>query len=141
VIVDSVLIDAGPLVALLHASDSRHDECRRQAAELHGPTYTTWAVVAEAAWILRRLPNSLERLLAAIDDNDIQVVHVAQGALVWLKDKARQYYDLSPQIADLTLLYSAEQLQIAHIFTLDRRDFAVYRDSAGKPFRLLPDLT
>jgi uncharacterized protein len=138
VIVGPVLVDAGPIVALLHASDDRHDACRRQAAELVGPLFTSWSVVTEAAWLLRRLPNSLERLFSAIDDFEIELAHVPQEALPWLKAVASQYGDLQPQVADLTLLYLAEQLQIDQVFTLDRRDFAVYRTAKGRPFQLLP---
>jgi uncharacterized protein len=139
VIVGPVLVDAGPLVALLHASDDRHDACRRQAAELVGPLFTSWSVVTEAAWLLRRLPNSLEQLFSALDDFEIELAHVPQEALPWLKAVATQYDDLRPQAADLTLLYLAEQLQIDHVFTLDRRDFAVYRTAKGQPFQLLPE--
>jgi len=140
VIVEPVLVDAGPLVALLHSSDAQHDACRRQAAELRGPAFTSWSVVTEAAWLLRSLPNCLERLFSSLDEHEIELAHVPQDALHWLSQKVRQYYDLRPQVADLTLLYLADQLTIEHVFTLDRRDFTVYRSVSGRPFQLLPAL-
>ena len=39
----------------------------------------------------------------------------------------------------MTLLYLAEREQTDLIFTLDRRDFVVYRNSKGLGFRLLPE--
>ena len=51
---------------------------------------------------------------------------------------ATSYADLRPDLADLTLVYVAHRDQVATVFTLDRRDFSVYRDVAGKPFRLVP---
>jgi len=140
VITEPVLIDAGPLVALLHVDDVWHEICRKQADELHGPVYTTWAVITEAAWLLRGLPDSLDRLLAALDEFEIELLHVPQDALRWLRRQARQYHDLRPQAADLTLLHLAEQTGAKLVFTLDRRDFAVYRDSQGQSLRLLPDV-
>jgi uncharacterized protein len=97
-------------------------------------------VIVEAAWLLRALPGSLERIFSALDDLEIELRHVPQAALAWLEERARRYRDLRPQIADLTLLYLADHLHVEHIFTLDRRDFAVYRDAAGKPFHLLPEV-
>jgi predicted nucleic acid-binding protein len=139
VIAETVLIDAGPLVALLHDADSRHAECKAQATEIMGRVATSWAVVAEAAWLLRRLPDSLERLFEAIVDRDVDIVHIPVDALGALRDQARQYRDLRPQAADLTLLYLADQLQTDFVFTLDRRDFSVYRTRSGRPLRLLPE--
>jgi uncharacterized protein len=140
VIATPVLVDAGPIIALLHASDEHHAVCRRQAEELVGPLLTTWSVVTEAAWLLRRLPNSLERLLDALEDFEIELAHLPQSALSWLKKTAEQYADLRPQVADLSLLYLAERLKVDQVFTLDRRDFTVYRTAEGKPFQLLPSI-
>jgi uncharacterized protein len=140
VITTPVLVDAGPIVALLHASDEHHDLCRKQAEELVGPLFTTWSVVTEAAWLLRGLPNSLERLLDALEDFEIELAHLPQSALPWLKSRAEQYADLRPQVADLSLLYLGEHMSVDQVFTLDRRDFTVYRTAQGKPFQLLPSI-
>jgi uncharacterized protein len=138
VITEPVLLDAGPLVALLHRHDAQYDRCREQAAEIGGQVFTSWPVVTEAAWLLRKLPDSVERLLQAIDERDIECLHLGPSANAWIAAAARQYRDLSPQLADLSLLYLAEQRRVQYVFTLDRRDFTVYRQSNGKPFQLLP---
>jgi uncharacterized protein len=139
VITEPVLLDAGPLVALLHRDDAQHMRCRDQAAEIVGPVFTCWSVVTEAAWLLRKLPDGLQRLLQTIVDRDIACVDLDREALAWMVSTADQYRDLSPQLADLSLLYLAKQRGIDTVFTLDRRDFTVYRQSNGEPFRLLPE--
>jgi predicted nucleic acid-binding protein len=126
-------------VALLHDRDSRHELCREQADCIKGPVITTWAVITEAAWLLQDLPNGLNSLLHALDDQDIQCLHLEPSAVAWLANCAQQYKNLNPQLADLSLLYLAERLGIQHVFTLDRRDFSVYRTVAGTPFHLLPE--
>jgi predicted nucleic acid-binding protein len=138
VITEPVLLDTGPLVALLHREDASHNRCRKQADEIVGQVFTTWPVVTEAAWLLRKLPDGLERLLQVLIDRDIDCRHLEPDAMNWMSAAARHYHDLSPQLADLSLLYLAERIGIHYIFTLDRRDFTVYRQSNGKPFDLLP---
>lgn len=135
---EPVLLDTGPLVALLHKQDDNHKLCVAQASEISGQVHTTWPVVTEAAWLLRRISGGLEKLLNAISDRDIVCHHVEPVAIPWLVEAAKQYRDLAPQIADLTLVYLADQLGIQHIFTLDRRDFAVYRRADDQSFVLLP---
>ncbi|MEX2316937.1 MAG: hypothetical protein WD669_07285 [Pirellulales bacterium] len=125
VIVEPVLIDAGPLVALLNENDSAHDLCRDQADHIAGRVFTNWAVVTESAWLLRRESGGLQKLLRATDDEGISCLHVQPAAMPWLAAVADQYRNLEPQLADLTLLFLADRLRIRHIFTLDRRDFSV----------------
>jgi uncharacterized protein len=138
-VTESVLLDTGPLVALLRESDGHHELCREQAGRISGQVMTSWAVVTEAAWLLRHEPTGLPRLLRALDDKDIQCLHLETSAVTWLAERAIRYQDMRPQLADLSLLYLADQIGIDHIFTLDRRDFLVYRQITGAPFILLPE--
>jgi hypothetical protein len=50
-----------------------------------------------------------------------------------------KYASLRPQFADATLVYLAHRENIDTIFTLDRRDFSVYRTALKKQFHLIPD--
>jgi hypothetical protein len=50
-----------------------------------------------------------------------------------------KYHDLPMDLADAALVHVAERQKIRHIFTLDRRDFTVYKTSLG-PFIILPTL-
>jgi predicted nucleic acid-binding protein len=45
---------------------------------------------------------------------------------------------MRPQLADVSLVYLAGRERIETIFTLDRRDFSIYRTSRGRSFRILP---
>ena len=58
----------------------------------------------------------------------------AEGVAALLK----KYEDLRPQLADACLVYLANRDGIDTIFTLDRRDFLVYRSTRRKAFRILP---
>jgi predicted nucleic acid-binding protein len=89
--------------------------------------------------LLRKQSDGLERLLQTIEVSEFDCMHLDPVAITWIAATARQYQSLSPQLADLSLLYLAKQRGVQHVFTLDRRDFSVYRNTNGKPFRLLPD--
>jgi hypothetical protein len=61
------------------------------------------------------------------------------GAIPWIRVFLEQYRDLAAQLADASLCYLAEREGINTIFTLDRRDFSVYRTRQNQPFSLLPE--
>ena len=50
----------------------------------------------------------------------------------------RTYEDIRPQLADAALVYLADREGIDTIFTLDRRDFSVYRSARKRPFHIVP---
>ena len=49
-----------------------------------------------------------------------------------------RYRKMGVQIADGALVYLAEREGIENVFTLDRRDFSVYRLGNGRSLRILP---
>ena len=48
----SILIDAGPLIALFDRSDAHHDGVREFIRDLHAQLVTTWPVVTEVSYML-----------------------------------------------------------------------------------------
>lgn len=62
-----VLIDTGPLVAIVSARDASHRTCVEQLQELTPSLYTCWPVLTEAAWLLRRYPGAIRQLLSICD--------------------------------------------------------------------------
>jgi predicted nucleic acid-binding protein len=59
---------------------------------------------------------------------------------VAIADVMKRYADIRPQLADAALVYLAEREGIDTIFTLDQRDFSVYRSGRRRPFRILLEL-
>jgi len=132
------LVDAGPLVALLSERDAAHAACVAAAAELPLPMLTNWIVLAEAAWLLRRSVDGPLRLLRLIGGGVVSCLDLDSDAPTWMANCLQKYSDLNPQLADISLLYLAEREGISSIFTLDRRDFSVYRINQNQPLILLP---
>jgi predicted nucleic acid-binding protein len=136
---DRVLVDAGPLVALLSVRDAAHQQCNHAISSLAMPLVSSWAVLAEAAWLLRNSHGGLTALMRLVAENVVECPELGGQAAHWISACADRYSDLRPQLADLTLLYLAEQEQLDTVFTLDRRDFLVFKTADNRAFKLIPE--
>ena len=134
-----ILIDAGPLVALADPLDAHHRQCVELATTLLNPQITTWPVLAEAAWIMRRSQHFFLRLLPSFANGEIAIHQAGSEALTWMVDFMDRYWNMRAQLADASLMYVAEREQIDTVFTLDRRDFSVYRTSKNRGLKIVPE--
>ena len=134
-----VLVDTGPLVAIVSRRDNHHQVCVEQLRSLAPPLFTSWPVITEAAWLLRHDPSGIQRLLSSADVGFMQILALAGDASAWLAKFLRRYQKLGAQVADGSLVYLAEREGIDTIFTLDRRDFSIYRFRRNRSFFLLPE--
>jgi predicted nucleic acid-binding protein len=134
-----ILVDTGPLVAILSPEDKYHANCVEALREMPGPLLSCWPVITEAAWLLRKSPGAVQRLLRSIDGAFLELLPLAgaeAGAIAVLK---KRYEDIRPQLADAALVYLASREKIETIFTLDRRDFSIYRSARRSSFRIVPE--
>lgn len=135
-----VLVDAGPLAALCDPNDQYHRECVDTLGVIAPPLLTSWLVIAEAAHLLRKSPPSIHQLLSAPAAALYRILSLAEEDLPRILALVRKYHKLGQQVADISLVYLAEREGLDTVFTLDRRDFSVYR-AAGKAFQVLPDIS
>jgi uncharacterized protein len=47
-----ILVDTGPLVALIHEDDEHHEVCKETFAAMSEPLGTAWPVLTEAMYLL-----------------------------------------------------------------------------------------
>jgi len=133
-----VLVDTGPLVAILSRRDHYHRVCVEQLRELTPPLLTCWPVITEAVWLLRQQPQAVDRLLGGFESGLLKLLPVGEEAVGWIRAFVRRYRKLEPQLADAALAHLAEREGIETVFTLDRRDFLVYRVAGGRALNLIP---
>ena len=133
-----VLLDTGPLVAIISEKDHHHDACVEQLRQLTSPLLTCWPVITEAAWLLRNDLPAVQRMLAGFDVGLMQILPLDEQAAPWISNFVTRYVNLGLQLADACLVYLAEREGIETVFTLDHRDFSVYRFGKNKSFTLIP---
>lgn len=136
-LVKTWLVDTGPLVAYLDASDPEHGRVAAAFDDFRGRLVTSSAVVTEAMQFVSAGRDG-PRLLAGFVEASRMAIHDLSrrpelGEAVALMEK---YADVPMDFADATLVLLAEALGIEEIATLDRRGFAAYRTRPGRALRL-----
>ena len=133
-----MLVDTGPLVAIFSRRDQYHEQCVAEMRLLKPPLVTCWPVLTEAAWLLRRHAGAVELLLASVSSGFLSLPPLHEEAAPALADFLAKYKRIGAQLADAALVYLAGCERIDTIFTLDRRDFGVYKTSAGQSLHIVP---
>jgi predicted nucleic acid-binding protein len=135
-----VLVDTGPLVAVVDESDRDHQRCVNVLKQLSEPMITTWAVVTEAAYLLGQTQNPLDSqdaLLAMLARQIVAIAELHREDVPRLQALIRRYRDLPMDLADATLVCVADRDRIRQVFTLDRRAFQVYRLERREAFTII----
>jgi uncharacterized protein len=134
----AVSIDAGPLVAIVSLRDAHHQECVAELSTLPTPLLTCWPVLAEAFWLVRQNPAAVAGLFRGFAEDLWALAPISSEALPWLETFLKRYQKIGAQLADACLVYLAERDGIDTVFTLDRRDFSVYRYGKNRRVRIIP---
>ena len=131
-----VLLDTGPLVAFLHASDHHHAWSREQFNQLEAPLLTCEAVIAESCHLLRKLPNAQGCVLQMIERGSMRIDFSLQQESTAIAELLQRYRDRPASLADMCLVRMSEIHNSSIVLTLDS-DFHVYRRLGRKTISLL----
>jgi uncharacterized protein len=133
-----ILVDAGPLIALIHEDDHEHERCREAFATMDEPLGTVWPAVAEAMHLLSFSWRAQEALWDIIETGAVEILAIGIDDVPRMKELMRKYRDLPMDLADAALVRVAERERLRRIFTLDRRDFQIYKPSRIGRFTIFP---
>jgi predicted nucleic acid-binding protein len=137
----ALVLDTGPILALLDAGDPDHGRCVSLVEEVREDLIVPALVLVELDyWVLKLLGHDAWNVF--VDD-------VARGAyrLEPLGDQdlrraaelERTYAELDLGLVDASVIAVCERLDEPKVATLDRRDFSVVRPRHREALELLPE--
>jgi len=133
-----ILVDAGPLVALADRTDSHHAACVTALHGMRDPLATVWPALTEAIYLVQRWPRAQSEILSLVETGALRVLPVGREDMPRVRALMEKYRDLPMDLADAVLVRVAERERVRTIFTVDRRDFSVYRPLGLGKFKIVP---
>jgi len=134
----SVLVDAGPLVALIDRTDSYHRRCAAVLDTIRDPLLTVWPAFTEAKHLLRYDPRDQRALWNMIGAGGLIFGDLVLDDIPRMRELMWKYRDLPMDLADAALVRVAEREGLRRVFTIDRQDFEIYRPHRFGRFEILP---
>lgn len=134
-----LLVDAGPLIALIHKDDANHARCVATLQSVTEPLCTVWPALTEAMYLLSFSWKAQEALWEMVDRGVVELAVLEERDRSRMRELMKKYRDLPMDLADAALVAVGEREKTRRIFTLDRRDFKVYRPAKLGRFIILPD--
>ena len=122
----NTLIDAGPIIALFDRSDKYHLQIR---ATLHDGDFrllTTWPAITEASHMLDFDVRAQLGLLTWIYRGGVKIHDIDARGIQRVIELTEKYQDQPMDLADATLVVTAEDTGIKEILSIDS-DFLAYR--------------
>lgn len=134
----TALVDTGPLVALFNRRDDFHQPCVETLKTFRGPLLTVWPVVTEAMHLLAFSDRAQDALWEFLLAQTLLVVPLDTADMPRMRELMHRYRDRRMDLADAALVRVAEREHIRTIFTIDQRDFRLYRPKHLGHFHLVP---
>jgi len=134
------LLDTGPVVAYLDASEPAHDDVASRLDGFTGRLVTTGAVITEVTHFVSASREGAHLAAKLVASARVEIYDLCQPPE--LLESARlmeKYADTPMDFADATLVLLSEAFDVRDILTLDRRGFSTYRTRRRRAFRLVLD--
>lgn len=135
-----ILIDAGPLIALLNANDPHHGRCVNAGKTLPAvPLLTTWPCFTEAMYLLGDIGGHpyQAKLWELYQQKRLLIHDLAEAEIARMVVLMATYRNVPMDLADASLVATAEHRALFRIFTLDS-DFYIYRLADGNMLEVIP---
>lgn len=134
-----ILVDTGPIVALLSRNDASHAWAREQFGAHPAPFFTCEAVLSECCFLLRRNGLDASAVLALLERGAVQIGMNLTDEAEPVRKLFQKYGNVPASLADACLIRMAELHDRSLVLTLDS-DFHVYRRHGRRLIPLLrPD--
>jgi len=123
---NTILIDVGPLIALFDKSDKYHQKTKTFLAKNKFGFVSTIAVLTEVMYMLDFSHNAQIDFLEWVKNNCVILYSINNEDIPRIIYLTNKYSDLPMDFADASLVIAAEKTGIKIIISIDN-DFYVYR--------------
>lgn len=136
----ALILDTGPVLALLDAGDPDHSRCVRMVDEVGEDLVIPSPVLVEVDyWMLKLLGHDAWRTFVEdVDRGAYRLHHPDPADLARIVEMERTYEWLDLGMVDAAVIVTCERLDEPKVATLDRRDFSVVRPNHRDHLTLLP---
>ena len=125
---NSILIDAGPIIALFDSSEKYHRGIRAFLKDNPFRYISTIAVFTEVSHMLDFSAAAQHDFYEWVMHKGIIISDINQNDMLRIIQLTEKYADVPMDFADATLIITAEKTGIRQIISIDR-DFDIYRVS------------
>ena len=132
----TLLLDTGPLVALLNRCDRHHEWAKGVTGGRRPPFVTCEAVLSEACFLLRSYPAGIEAVLALVEKGLVEIPFRLASEASAARRLMVRYANLPMSLADACLVRMAELHPDTPMATIDA-DFRIYRMSGRRRIPVL----
>ena len=131
-----ILVDTGAWLALADRGDAHHASCREFFRHNREPLMTTYPVLVECVHLMYKRIGVAKTpaWMEARSAQGVSVFVLGANHLPRLDALMRQYSDLPMDLADASLVITAEEFGEGRIVSTDQRDFHAYRWKYQHPF-------
>lgn len=133
---ERILIDTGPIMAILIPADRYHGWASEQFSSLPPPLFTCEAVLSEAQFLVHRFGGNATAVLEMVARGVLNIAFNAEAETDRLITLQRRYHNLPMSLADACLVRMSELHARSRIFTFDS-DFRIYRRHGRQVIPLL----
>jgi predicted nucleic acid-binding protein len=131
-----VILDTGPLVALLDARDRHHEWAVAQWGDIEAPLLTCESVISEACFLLDQTRAGSAAIFEMLLRNAVALSFRLDEHVKEVQQLRATYADVPMSVADASLVRMAEQLGRSAVLTLDT-DFRIYRKHGRRMIPLI----
>ncbi len=123
---NTILIDAGPIIALFDKDDIYHESIKLFIKNKKYKFITTTAVLTEVSYMLDFNINVQILFLEWVMKEGVLIEELHQKDIPRVIELTKKYCDRPMDFADATLVIAAEKTGIRNIISIDS-DFDIYR--------------
>ncbi len=120
------ILDTGPLVGSLDRDDQWHAWAAGLFAKIQGPAITCDAVISEACFLLREVPDARQKIFVLVERGILRVLPMLSEESSAVRVLLSRY-GKRMDYADACLVRLSELYREHTVVTTDAQDFRIYR--------------